>query len=227
MNRISEAALRRVIGAIVEQSGPREALIRFVFYTEEFVERFDVEAVLAHLEEEERRAMKQHFADETSHARALRAYCVKNGLPIARSPGEESLVRRSDEGYAQYLRHLDPETNRFTVEEMYSYYSHVELQEELADSLYRIIADQLEQRGLHLRFVRILRAFAASEREHQGYAHRFMAKYRSELSPLRAGALRLRTRWLSISSGALFFRDFLRLLVDEHGFDARGLGWMV
>jgi hypothetical protein len=211
-----QAALRRVLTPLVRQPAPRAALVRFVYYTEEFVERYDIAPILPHLSDDERAAMIRHFKDEQSHARALRVYCQKEGLPIERSAAEDALIRRSDEGYAQYLRHLDPATNRFTPSEMYAYYAHVHVQEELADELYSAVADTLDTEGHHPKLVRILRAFAESEREHQGYAGEFMASYQRRLGARHCRRVLRRTRVDSAISGARFFRDFLRLLVTEH-----------
>jgi hypothetical protein len=207
-----------VLGRIIAQPQPRDAMLRFVFYTEEFVERYDIEPVLPHLTDDERAAMLEHFRDESSHARALRKYCKDHGLRIERSAAEEALIKRSDEGYAQYLRHLDPATNRFSAEDMYAYYCHVHVQEELANDLYSAVADTLEQQQEHPKLVRILRAFAKSEVEHKGYAGEFMAKYERKLGKLHCRRVLLRTRVDSAISGGGFFRDFLRLLVDEHAF---------
>jgi hypothetical protein len=216
MNPISRLVLRRLLGRIIAQPRPRDAMLRFVFYTEEFVERYDIQPVLPHLRHDEREAMLRHFKDERGHARALRRYCGDHGLPIERSPAEAALIKRSDEGYAQYLRHLDPATNRFTPEDMYAYYCHVHVQEELANDLYSAVADSLERQREHPRLVRILRAFARSEVEHQGYAREFMAKYEAELGKRHCRRVLRRTRIDSAISGARFFRDFLRLLVEEH-----------
>ena len=107
---LTDAIATRMIDRIVAQPGPRDALLRFLYYTEEFVERFELDAILPHLDEAEGAALLQHFAEERGHARALRALCQRQGLRIERSPAEEALIQRSDEGYAQYLRHLDPKT---------------------------------------------------------------------------------------------------------------------
>jgi hypothetical protein len=214
----SGALMSRVIHQIVRQPEPRDAMIRFVYYTEEFVERYDIQPVLPHLTEAERAAMEHHFRDESSHARALRAYCKAQGLRIERSPAEEALIRRSDEGYAQYLRHLDPATNRFTPEDMYAYYAHVHVQEELANDLYSAVADALDRAGEHPKLVRILRAFARAEVKHQGYAGEFMASYEEKLGKRHCRKVLRRTRIDSAISGLKFFRDFLRLLVSEHRF---------
>lgn len=219
MTPISRFALRRLLSRIVRQPAARDALVRFVYYTEEFVERYDIQPILPHLTAPERAAMEEHFRDESSHARALRAYCRNHGLRLERSPAEEALVRRSDEGYAQYLRHLDPATQRFTPADMYAYYCHVHVQEELATELYTAVADVLERHGEHAKLVRILRAFARSEVEHQGYAGEFMAAYEAQLGRLHCRRVHLRTRIDSARSGLRFFRDFLRLLVDEHRFE--------
>lgn len=218
MNAISRAMMRRMLKRICAQPRPRDAMLRFVFYTEEFVERYDIKPVLPHLTDDEQAAMLEHFRDESSHARALRKYCLDHGLRIERSPAEEALIQRSDEGYAQYLRHLDPATNRFTPEDMYAYYCHVHVQEELANDLYSGVADVLEQQNEHPKMVRILRAFAKSEVEHKGYAREFMAKYERQLGMLHCRRVLLRTRVESAITGARFFRDFLKLLVDEHQF---------
>jgi hypothetical protein len=218
MNPISRMLLRRLLARIIAQPAPRDAMVRFVFYTEEFVERYDIAPVLPHLEADEREAMLRHFKDESSHARALRKYCESHRLRIERTPAEDALIRRSDEGYAQYLCHLDPATNRFTPEDMYAYYCHVHVQEQLADDLYRAVADALERQGEHEKLVRILRAFAKSEVEHQGYAGEFMAKYEARLGRRKCRRVLRRTRIESAVTGAKFFRDFLRLLVAEHAF---------
>jgi hypothetical protein len=210
--------MNRLMSRIIRQPGPRDAMLRFVYYTEEFVERYDIQPVLPHLTADERAAMEEHFRDESSHARALRVYCQKNGLRIERSPAEDALIKRSDEGYAQYLRHLDPVTNRFTPEDMYAYYAHVHVQEELANDLYSAVADTLERHREHPKLVRILRAFAKAEVEHQGYAGDFMAKYEEQLGKRHCRKVLRRTRIESAISGAKFFRDFLRLLVSEHQF---------
>jgi hypothetical protein len=208
----------RLLARIVSQPAPRDAMIRFVYYTEEFVERYDIAPILPHLSDSERAAMERHFKDESSHARALRAYCKSHGLAIERSTAEDELIRRSDEGYAQYLRHLDPASNRFTPVDMYAYYAHVHVQEELADQLYSSVADTLDRQQQHPKLVRILRAFATSEREHQGYAGEFMASYEQQLGRAHCRRVLRRTRIDSALSGAKFFRDFLRLLVAEHQF---------
>jgi hypothetical protein len=218
MNPVSRLLLRRLLARIVAQPRPRDAMLRFVFYTEEFVERYDIAPVLPHLEADEQEAMLRHFKDESSHARALRKYCETHGLRIDRTPSEDALVRRSDEGYAQYLSHLDPVTNRFTPEDMYAYYCHVHVQEELANDLYLAVADALERQREHEKLVRILRAFARSEVEHQGYAGEFMAKYEARLAKRTCRRVLRRTRIDSAVTGAKFFRDFLRLLVAEHEF---------
>src|SRR5690606_33476297 len=173
--------------------------------------------------EDERAAMLHHFKDESGHARALRAYCKSHGLSIERSPAEEALIRRSDEGYAQYLRHLDPATNRFTPEDMYAYYCHVHVQEELANDLYTAVADTLARHGEHPKLVRILRAFARSEVKHQGYAGEFRKSYEARLGARRCRRVLRRTRSESAISGLRFFRDFLRLLVSEHHFQPGAL----
>lgn len=218
MNAISRLVMRRMLRRIIAQPRPRDAMLRFVFYTEEFVERYDIQPVLPHLSEDERAAMLAHFRDERSHARALRKYCQDHGLRIERSAAEDALINRSDEGYAQYLRHLDPASNRFTPEDMYAYYCHVHVQEELANELYGAVADTLERQREHPRLVRILRAFAASEAEHQGYARAFMAKYEPRLGKRHCRRVLGRTRIDSAVTGARFFRDFLKLLVAEHAF---------
>lgn len=218
MNALSRLAMNRLLSRIIQQPGPRDAMLRFVYYTEEFVERYDIQPVLPHLTEEERAAMLRHFRDESAHARALRAYCQGHGLSIERSAAEEALIRRSDEGYAQYLRHLDPKTNRFTPEDMYAYYAHVHVQEELANDLYTAVADTLERHGEHPKLVKILRAFAKSEVKHQGYAEDFMKSYEGTLGKRHCRRVLRRTRLDSARSGLVFFRDFLRLLVKEHHF---------
>jgi hypothetical protein len=218
MNPISGLLLRRLLGRIISQPRPRDAMLRFVFYTEEFVERYDIQPVLPHLAADEREAILTHFKDESSHARALRRYCKDHGLRIERSPAEDALIRRSDEGYAQYLRHLDPATNRFTPEDMYAYYCHVHVQERLANDLYSAVADTLERQREHPKLVRILRAFARSEAEHEDYARAFMAKYEARLGKRHCRRVLRRTRIDSALTGAKFFRDFLKLLVDEHAF---------
>lgn len=218
MNPITRIAMNGLLSRIISQPKPREAMLRFLFYTEEFVERYDIQPVLPHLADDERLAMERHFKDESSHARALRSYCKVHGLRIERSPAEEALIRRSDEGYAQYLRHLDPATNRFTPEDMYAYYSHVHVQEELANDLYVAVADTLERHTEHPKLVRILRAFANSELEHQDYAGEFMAKYEARLGRRHCRRVLRRTRIESAISGLRFFRDFVRLLVAEHQF---------
>lgn len=219
MNPITRFAMNRLMAKIISQPAPRDAMLRFVYYTEEFVERYDIQPVLPHLTAEERVAMERHFRDESAHARALRKYCLDHGLRIERSPGEEALIQRSDEGYAQYLRHLDPTTNRFTPEDMYAYYCHVHVQEELANDLYTTVADTLEQHAQHGKLVKILRAFAKAEVKHQGYAEDFMKSYEPKLGKLHCRRVLLRTRIESARSGMGFFRDFLRLLVDEHRFE--------
>jgi hypothetical protein len=218
MNRASTFLGKKVVSRIVAQEKPRAALVRFIYYTEEFVERYDIEPVLPHLDEEERAAMLRHFKDEQSHARALRKYCAAEGLAIERSPGEEALIRRSDEGYAQYLRHLDPATNRFTPDDMLAYYAHVQVQEDLADTAYQVVADELERQGHHAKLVRILRAFARSEALHKDYAGRFIEKYERRLGAARRAEVERRTRRQSAMTGLRFGRDFLRLLVREHEF---------
>ena len=218
MNPVSRALLRRLLARICAQPRSRDAMLRFVFYTEEFVERYDIQPVLPHLCDDEREAMLEHFRDESSHARALRKYCLDHGLRLERSPREDALIRRSDEGYAQYLTHLDPVTNRFTPEDMYAYYAHVHVQEELANDLYLAVADALERQHEHEKLVRILRAFARSEVEHKGYAGELMAKYEARLGRAHCRRVLRRTRIASALSGAKFFRDFLRLLVTEHEF---------
>ena len=218
MNAISRIVMNRLMSRIISQPRPRDAMLRFVFYTEEFVERYDIHPVLPHLSADERDAMDRHFKDESSHARALRKYCQNHGLRIERSAAEDALIRRSDEGYAQYLRHLDPKTNRFTPADMYAYYCHVHVQEELANELYTAVADTLERHHQHPKLVMILRAFARSEVKHQGYAADFMAKYEAQLGKSHCRRVLLRTRFDSALSGLGFFRDFLRLLVDEHEF---------
>ena len=106
---------------------------------------------------------------------------------------------------------------------MYAYYAHVHVQEELADELYRAVADTLERQREHDKLVRILRAFAASEVEHQGYAGRFMKKYEARLGKRHCRRVLRRTRIDSAVSGARFFRDFLRLLVAEHEYQPGAL----
>jgi hypothetical protein len=223
VNAASRLVFNRLLSRIISQPGARDAMLRFVFYTEEFVERYDIQPVLPHLADDEREAMERHFRDESSHARALRKYCETNGLRIERSAAEEALIKRSDEGYAQYLRHLDPATNRFTPEDMYAYYCHVHVQEELANDLYTGVADTLERHDQHPKLVRILRAFALSEVKHQGYAGEFMAKYEPRLGRWHCRRVLLRTRIDSARSGLGFFRDFLRLLVAEHQFQPGAL----
>lgn len=223
MDALSKLVLKRILSRVVSQPAPRDAMIRFVFYTEEFVERHDIQAVLPHLSAEERRAMERHFRDECSHARALRKYCRSHALRIERSEAEDELIRRSDEGYAQYLRHLDPKTNRFTPEEMYAYYCHLHIQEELANEMYFAVAAALERHAEHPKLVKILRAFARSEAEHQGYAADFMRSYEKVLDHRLCRRALRRTRFQSKVSGLRFFRDFLRLLVNEHGFRAGAL----
>lgn len=218
MTALTRIPMRWLVGKIIAQPRPRDALLRFVYYTEEFVERYDIQPVLPHLTAEDRAAMLRHFKDESSHARALRKYCETHDLRIERSPAEEALIQRSDEGYAQYLQHLDPATSRFTPTEMYAYYAHVHVQEELANDLYTTVADTLEAQSQHPKLVRILRAFAVSELEHQDYAGAFMAKYEQQLGAWHCRRVLLRTRIDSARSGARFFRDFLRLLVAEHAF---------
>jgi len=218
MNRASTFLARRVVSRIVAQERPRAALVRFIYYTEEFVERYDIEPVLPHLDDDERAAMLRHFKDEQSHARALRKYCLDQGLPIERSPGEEALIRRSDEGYAQYLRHLDATTSRFTPDDMLAYYAHVQVQEDLADTAYQVVAGELERQEQHPKLVRILRAFARSEVEHRGYAERFLDKYQGRLGAARRAEVERRTRRQSALSSLHFGRDFLKLLVREHDF---------
>src|SRR5690242_5920574 len=97
--KLTTFALGRVLSKIISQPRARDAMVRFVFYTEEFVERYDIKPILPHLTDDERDAMMRHFKDESSHARALRKYCETEGLKIERSPAEEALIRRSDEGY--------------------------------------------------------------------------------------------------------------------------------
>lgn len=218
MNRASTFLARRVVSRIVAQERPRQALVRFIYYTEEFVERYDIEPVLPHLEEDERTAMLRHFKDEQSHARALRKYCLDQKLPIERSAGEEALIQRSDEGYAQYLRHLDATTSRFTPDEMMAYYAHVQVQEDLADTAYQVVADELERHRQHPKLVRILRAFARSEVDHRDYAEKFLDKYQARLGAARRAEVERRTRRQSAMTGLHFARDFLRLLVAEHDF---------
>jgi hypothetical protein len=216
---LTDALATRLIDRIVAQPRPRDALLRFLYYTEEFVERFDLSAILPHLGAAERAALEQHFADECGHARALRALCQRHGLAIERSPAEEALIRRSDEGYAQFLRHLDPATNRFTAAEMYAYYTHVEMQEALAVTAYRRVADALDRHAVRPKFARILRAFARSEAEHQGYADRFMIEYGQQLGWARRRLIEQRVRLWSARTGSRFVWDFLRLLKREHGLD--------
>ncbi|HEX8110254.1 MAG TPA: hypothetical protein VF516_21130 [Kofleriaceae bacterium] len=223
MTRLSRFALRRLLSRIIGQPGPRDAMLRFVYYTEEFVERYDIQPILPHLGEAERDAMLRHFRDESAHARALRAYCRGHGLAIERSPAEDALIRRSDEGYAQYLRHLDPATHRFTPEDMYAYYCHVHVQEELANDLYSAVADTLEQHREHPKLVKILRAFAKSEVKHQDYAGEFMKSYEARLGARHCRRVLRRTRIDSARTGLKFFRDFLRLLVSEHQFQPGAL----
>jgi hypothetical protein len=223
MDRISQFIARKLVARIVSQPRPREALLRFVYYTEEFVERFDIQPILPHLDDDEREAMLRHFKDEQSHSRALRKYCEKHGLAVERSAAEDALIRRSDEGYAQYLRHLDVHTNRFTPEEMLAYYAHVDVQEDLADNAYTLVADELERQGHHLDLVRILRAFARSEVKHKEYAERFITKYEAVLGSRKVRKVKRRTRRDSAVMGLKFARDFLRLLVTEHGFQAGAL----
>jgi hypothetical protein len=212
----SKIAMGRVLSKIISQPRARDAMVRFVFYTEEFVERYDIQPILPHLADDEREAMLRHFKDESSHARALRKYCETHGLPIERSPAEEALIRRSDEGYAQYLQHLDATTNRFSPADMFAYYAHVHVQEELANDLYTGVADVLEKHSEHPKLVRILRAFAKAEVEHQGYAGDFMHKYEAQLGKRHCRRVLRKTRIDSAISGLGFFRDFLRLLRDEH-----------
>jgi hypothetical protein len=220
MHPITQKFARKLIARIVEQPESRAALIRFIYYTEEFVERFDVEPVLPHLDDEEKKALLHHFHDEKAHARAMRKYCQENGMDVERSPGEEALIRRSDEGYAQYLQHLDPATNRFTPEEMYAYYAHVGMQEDIANHAYLLVADELERIGHDPKFAKLLRAFARSEMKHQDYAIDFMAKYERILGKRKCKAISRRIRWWSVRSGTRFGWEFLRLLRKEHRFDA-------
>ncbi len=225
MNPVSAFIGRKLVGRIVEQPGPRAALLRFVYYTEEFVERFDIEPVLPHLSEEEQKALLHHFHDEKAHARAMRSFCKDHGLSIERSAQEDALIRRSDEGYAQYLQHLDPATNRFTPAEMYAYYAHVNMQEDLANAAYLLIAEELERVGEAPKFSKLLRAFARSELKHQDYAEDFMHKYELLLGKKRCRAIQRRIRIESVRSGLRFGYDFLRLLRTEHGFAAGPLAF--
>ena len=223
MDRISQFAMRKLVARIISQPRPRDALLRFVYYTEEFVERYNIEPIMPHLSEEEQEAMTRHFKDEQSHARALRKYCRDHELQLERSPAEEALIQRSDEGYAQYLRHLNVETNRFTPAEMLAYYAHVNVQEDLADMAYSVIADELERQQQHPKLVRILRAFARSEVSHKEYAERFIQKYEGQLGTKHSRQVYWRTRRDSAVSGLRFARDFLRLLVSEHDFQPGAL----
>lgn len=216
---ITDTMAARLIDRIVAQPRPRDALLRFLYYTEAFVERFDLDPILPHLGVEERAALQQHFADESGHARALRALCLRHGLDIERSPAEDALIARSDEGYAQFLRHLDPATNCFTAAEMYAYYTHVEMQEALAVRAYLLVADALDRHAVRPKFARILRAFARSEAEHQGYADRFMHAYGQRLGRMRRTLIEQRVRLWSARTGSRFAWDFLRLLKREHGLD--------
>ena len=219
MNQVATFLGKRLIGRIVDQEAPRKALIRFLYYTEEFVERFDIEPILPHLSEKEQKALLLHFHDEKAHARAMRTFCEDNEIAIERSAAEEALIRRSDEGYAQYLRHLDVSTNRFTPEEMYAYYTHVSLQENLATNAYLLIATELQRIGQYPKFVKMLRAFARSEQKHEEYADVFMADYERVLGSKRCRNIKRKLRWESVRSGLLFGYDFLRLLQKEHQFN--------
>ncbi|MCA9541189.1 MAG: hypothetical protein KC620_19950 [Myxococcales bacterium] len=227
MDAVSRRIVDRLVDRIVRQPKPCDALLRFVYYTEEFVERYDIEGVLPHLTDDERDAMRKHFRDEMAHSVALRRYCQEEGLPIERSPLEEALIQRSDEGYAQYLRHLDPATNRFTPAEMYAYYAHVNVQEDVANVLYSAVANALERHGVHTRFVKLLRAFAKSEIKHQDYADDFMSKYEAQLGRAQCRRIYLRTRVQSLTLGAGYLREFLRILVVEHDLDIGPFGWLV
>lgn len=218
---LTDALATRMIDRIVAQPAPRDALLRFLYYTEEFVERFDLDAILPHLGEAEGAALLQHFADERGHARALRALCQRHGLAIERSPAEEALIQRSDEGYAQYLRHLDPETNRFTAAEMYAYYTHVEMQEALAVQAYTLVADALDRHGARPKFARVLRAFAKAEAEHQGYADAFMATYAERVGPIQRRLIEQKVRLWSARTGSQFIWAFIHLLRREHGLKMR------
>jgi len=206
-----------IVDRIVAQPEPRDALLRFLYFTEAFVERFDLEPIAPHLGEDELAALRAHFRDEAGHARALRVLCERHGLDTEPSPAEAEIIARSDEGYGQFLRHLDPETQRFTAAEMYAYYAHVEMQEELAAMVYALVADALDRHGVRPKFARLLRALVRSEEGHQGYADGFMKRYADAVGPIRRRLIERKVRLWSARTGLSFLRAGLRVMADEHG----------